>query len=138
MHPNHILWPVLAQVLLTLIMYVLLALRKAKVVKAGNFNRQAAALDNKAWPPDVVKVSNNIANQFESPVLFYVICLVLYSLNGVSVMVLALAWVFVLSRYVHAYVNVNTNYVPARFSVFLVSVAVLVMLVVIAAWELAT
>lgn len=138
MHPNHILWPVLAQVLLTIIMYVLLALRKAKVVKAGNFNRQATALDNKAWPPEVVKVSNNIANQFESPVLFYVICLVLYSLNGVSVVVVALAWVFVLSRYVHAYVHVNANYVPARFSAFLVSVAALLMLVVAAVCELAT
>ncbi len=138
MHPNHILWPVLAQVLLTIIMYVVLALRKARAVRSGNVNRQAIALDNKAWPVDVIKVSNNVANQFESPVLFYVICLVLFSLNGVSVVVLALAWVYVLSRYVHAYVHVNANSVRVRFSVFLLSMAVLVMLVVAAVWELAT
>lgn len=136
-HPSLILWPVLAQVALTIVMYALLAIRKAKVVRSGGFNRQSTALDNKAWPADVVKVSNNIDNQFESPILFYVVCLVLYSTNGVSVTVLALAWVYVLSRCVHAYVHTHSNYVPARLRVFMVGIVVLVLLVVSAAWQLA-
>lgn len=62
MNSNHIIWPVLAQILLTLMMFIVLGIRKAKAVKAGAVNRQEAALDNRVWPKDVVKVSNNIAN----------------------------------------------------------------------------
>ena len=70
MNSSYIFWPVLAQVLLTLIMFIVLGARKAKAVKAGKIDRQQAALDSRVWPEDVVKVSNNIANQFEAPVLW--------------------------------------------------------------------
>lgn len=46
MNSNHIIWPVLAQILLTLMMFIVLGIRKAKAVKAGAVNRQEAALDN--------------------------------------------------------------------------------------------
>ena len=84
MNVNHIIWPVLAQIFLTLILFIILGVRKAKAVKAGEVNRQQAALNNQVWPQDVVKVSNNIANQFETPVLFYVLCLVMHSINAVG------------------------------------------------------
>ena len=32
------------------------------------------ALSNEAWPDDLKKVANNMHNQFETPVLFYVLC----------------------------------------------------------------
>lgn len=79
MNSNHIIWPVLAQILLTLTMFIILGVRKVKAVKAGEVNRQQAALNNRVWPEAVVKVSNNIANQFEIPVLFYVLCLLYLS-----------------------------------------------------------
>ncbi|WP_342631573.1 MAPEG family protein [Marinobacter alkaliphilus] len=61
-------------------MFIMLGVRKARAVKTGKVNRHQAALDNRVWPEEVVKVSNNIANQFEAPVLFYVLCLVTYSI----------------------------------------------------------
>ena len=72
MSSSYIFWPVLAQVFLTLAMFIFLGARKARAVKAGQVNRKQAALDNRVWPEDVLKVANNIANQFEVPVLFYV------------------------------------------------------------------
>lgn len=140
MSSSHIFWPVLAQVFLTLIMFIVLGLRKAKAVKAGEVNRQQAALDNRVWPEDVVKVSNNIANQFEAPVLFYTLCLVIYSINAAGTAAIALAWLFVVSRYGHAYVHVGTNYVPMRLRLFLLgAVVLLAMLAMLAlvAWKLA-
>lgn len=126
MSNSSVFWPVLAQVFLTLVMFILMGVRKARAVKAGQVDRQATALDNRQWPEDVVKVSNNIANQFEVPVLFYVLCLVLYSLNAVGVVALVLAWLFALSRYAHAVAHVGANYVPVRMRLFLVGlVAVL-------------
>lgn len=138
MNSSHIIWPVLAQIFLTLIMFILLGVRKAKAVKAGEVNRQQAALNNRVWPEDVVKVSNNIANQFEVPVLFYVLCLVLYSINAVGMVAIVLAWLFALSRYVHAYVHIGSNYVPMRLRLFLVGCLVLIAMLILVTWKLAT
>ncbi len=135
---NHIFWPVLAQVLLTLIMFTVLGGRKAKAVHAGKVDRKQAALDNRAWPEDVVKVSNNIANQFEAPVLFYVLCLVLYSLNAAGTVAIVLAWLFALSRCAHAYVHVGSNYVPMRLRLFLVGCLILLAMLILVAWKLAS
>src|SRR5690554_7652837 len=70
-------------------------------------DRQQVALDNRLWPEDTVKVSNNIANQFEAPVLFYALCLAFLGLNAVSAVALFLASLFVLSRYLHAWVHTD-------------------------------
>ncbi|WP_342631458.1 MAPEG family protein [Marinobacter alkaliphilus] len=137
MSSSHIFWPVLAQVFLTLIMFIVLGVRKAKAVKAGQVNRQQAALDNRVWPEDVVKVSNNIANQFEAPVLFYVLCLVIYSIGAAGTAAVVLAWLFALSRYAHAYVHIGSNYVPMRLRLFLVGALILLAMLILAAWSLA-
>lgn len=136
MTSNSIFWPVLAQILLTLGMFIALGVRKSKAVKAGMVNRQEAKLDNRVWPEDVVKVSNNIANQFEVPVLFYVLCLVANSANVAGIAVTALAWVFVLSRYAHAYVHIGSNYVPFRMRLFLIGCFVLIAMLALIAWNL--
>ena len=137
MNSSYILWPVLAQILLTLIVFIVLGVRKAKAVKAGEVNRKQAALNNREWPDDVVKVSNNIANQFEFPVLFYVLCLVLYNINAVGMVAIALAWSFTLSRFAHAYVHIGSNYVPMRLRLFLVGCLVLIAMLLLVAWKLA-
>jgi hypothetical protein len=138
MNINHIIWPVLAQIFLTLILFIILGVRKAKAVKAGEVNRQQAALNNQVWPQDVVKVSNNIANQFETPVLFYVLCLVMHSINAVGLVAIVLAWLFALSRFAHAYVHIGSNYVPMRLRLFLVGCFVLIAMLLYVAWNLAT
>lgn len=138
MNSSGVFWPVLAQIFLTLAMFIMLGVRKAKAVKAGKVNRQQAALDNRVWPEDVVKVSNNIANQFETPVLFYVLCLVIYSINAAGTVAIVLAWLFALSRFAHAYVHVGSNYVPLRLRLFLLGCVVLLAMLILVAWNLAT
>jgi hypothetical protein len=119
-------------------MFILLGVRKAKALKAGEVNRSETALNNRVWPEYVVKISNNIANQFETPVLFYALCLVLYSINAAGMVALVLAWLFVLSRFAHAYVHIGSNYVPMRLRLFLFGCFVLIALLVNVAWKLAT
>lgn len=138
MNSSDVFWPVMAQILLTLTMFVVLGIRKARAVKAGKVNRHQAALDNRAWPEDVIKVSNNIANQFEAPVLFYVLCLVIYSINAAGTVAIVLAWLFTLSRCAHAYVHVGTNYVPLRLRLFLFGCVVLLAMLILVGWNLAT
>tara|TARA_R110001592_G_scaffold213716_1_gene466532 strand:+ start:802 stop:1218 length:417 start_codon:yes stop_codon:yes gene_type:complete len=137
MSSSHIFWPVLAQVLLTLVLFIVLGARKAKAIKAGKVNREQAALDNRVWPEYVVKVSNNIANQFEVPILFYILCVVLYSINAAGTVAIVLAWLFVASRYAHAWVHVRSNYVPVRMRLFMVGCVVLLSMLAVAASKLA-
>jgi hypothetical protein len=136
LNSNLIFWPVLLQILLILWMYGLLAYRKARAVKTGNVNLKATALDNKAWPADVLKVSNNIDNQFEVPIVFFVLCILFHSIQQVDSLVLALAWAYVISRYVHAYVHVGSNFVPLRMRIFTLGCLFLLAMTLIAAWKL--
>jgi hypothetical protein len=137
MDAMQIFWPVLAQVALTIAMYFVLGARKARAIKAGRVDRRQAALNNRLWPDDVIKVSNNIANQFETPVLFYVLCLLLYVIGGAGIAAVTLAWVFVISRCAHAYVHIGSNYVPMRTRLFLIACLALLAMALLAAIELA-
>ncbi len=127
--------PVLAQVLLTLSMYILLLRRKKVAIAAKQVDLKKVAIDNRAWPKEVLLVSNNITNQFEVPALFYVLCLTFVALNGVSSLALGLATLFVLSRYVHAYVHVTSNFVPVRMKVFSLGVVTLFLMTGLGAYQ---
>jgi len=133
MQANLIFWPVLTQVALTILGYIMLGIVKTRAVKTGNVDLEKTALNNDAWPDSVLKVSNNIRNQFQVPVLFFVLSFIFYSLDAVSVPVLSLAWAFVITRVIHAYIHMSSNYVPARFSVFTLGFVIMVLLAILAA-----
>ena len=114
-----ILLPALVQVLLTLALYGALAVAKARAAKGGQVDVDRRALHDDAWPESVMKINNNIRNQFEVPVLFYVLTIILWQLNQTGVLVQSLAWLFVTSRFVHAYIHTGSNYVPFRRRVFM-------------------
>lgn len=119
-----IFWPMLAQILLVYIVYAVLMRRRGAAIRTREA-RISQFRDHSAEPAGSVSVADNLANQFELPVLFYVACLAFYATNGVSYWVLALAWIFVLSRYVHALVHVTINVVPYRTTAFAVGALVL-------------
>lgn len=137
MKPELILWPMAIQILLTILLFFPLIKRKKASVAAGTANLKKSALDNSAWPEDVIKVSNNLANQFQIPVLFYVLCLTFYVTNGVSLLVLGLAWVFSLSRIFHAYVHIGSNYIPHRLKSFVLGFLCLLIMTLLLFWHLA-
>jgi hypothetical protein len=122
--------PVLIHITLVIGLYILLVQRKVQALKNKLVDLKITALNNQAWPADVVKVSNNIANQFETPVLFYVLCTMLVLLQGVDAVSLVLAWVYVVVRIVHIYIHVGSNYVPRRLKVFAVSLLVLLAMLI--------
>jgi hypothetical protein len=129
-----ILLPALAQVLLTVVLYGVLAVAKAKAVKGGLVDADRRALHSDAWPESVVKINNNIRNQFEIPVLFYVLTILLWQLNKTGVLEQSLAWLFVTSRFVHAFIHTGSNYVPARRNVFMFGCVVVLAMAGVAVW----
>ncbi len=136
MEKHLIYWPLLAQILIPILVLMLNGKRKSDAVKTGDFDREKAAMDNEAWSKPVILTSKNLANQFQLPVIFYVLCLVLANLDAVSKLALGVAWLFVASRYVHAYVHVSTNYVPNRLRAFLLGAVSLLVLFGLTVWAL--
>ena len=128
MNNDLIFLPVLAHVVLIFMLYIYLGIVKSKAVKEGTIDRKKAALDPKAWPEPVVKVINNLGNQFESPIIFYIISIIYYLTNNVDSLLISVMSLYVLTRYMHTYIHVTSNFVPYRFKLFLVGVLILLAL----------
>ena len=128
MNQNSIFLPVLAQIALVIALYIYLAIAKSKASQRGEVDEDRRALHDYAWPESVLKINNCIRNQFEAPVLFYVLVFILWSLGAVNVFVHVLSWLFVATRIVHAYIHTGSNFVPLRRSVFSIGVLILLVL----------
>lgn len=114
-----IFWPMIGQTLLIYVVYFIASSRRMAAVR----NKEAAAKDflvPNVEPASSATAIRNIANQFELPVLFYAVCLSLYVTNGANFVAVVLAWLFVASRVVHAFVHVTSNDLRVRRPVFIV------------------
>lgn len=132
MNGNLIFFPLVVQILLTLTLYIALSVRKNQAVRAGTVDETRRGLFDDAWPIEVIKVNNCIRNQFEVPVLFYLLGIMLWSLHAVDVLALTLAWLFVASRIAHALVHTGSNHVPTRRRIFMFgTLLVLVMTILV-------
>jgi len=130
--------PVIVQVLLTLAVYIALAIAKGRALKTGNVDEERRALYEDAWPEGVLKINNNIRNQFQLPVLFYVLAIVLWSLGAAGAFTRLVAWLFVASRIVHAYIHIGSNYVPYRRKAFMFGAVMLMIMAIQALWAILT
>ena len=132
MDKNLIFLPVLIQISLTIFVFVALGIVKSRAVKLGQVDLDKRALHTDAWPDSVLKFSNNINNQFETPVLFYALAMMLWALDAVDVTALIFAWGFVVTRILHAYIHTGSNIVPIRRKVFTVGCIFLLLLTLLA------
>jgi hypothetical protein len=137
MNQSAIFWPMIMHFVLVAAVYSLLSLRRRAAVKGGE-TRASAFRENVSEPPSSLFVRNNLNNQFELPPFFHIVCLALFVTGGVGVFTLALAWVFVLSRYVHTAIHVTSNRLRYRQPIFAFGFAVVVLMWVLFAFHLAT
>lgn len=131
MESKLIFYPVIAQIFLTFAVYIKLIIVKNRALAEADVDLSRRSLHSDAWPDSVLKTSNNLQNQFESPVLFYALCFMLWSLNVVSFTSLAVAWGFVVLRGVHVLIHTGSNVVAVRKKVFMFSTVLLVVLSVL-------
>jgi len=117
--------PMLVQIALTLVVLGLLGRARARAVGRKQVKISDVALGNDAWPPHIQALGNNYANQFETPVLFYVLCGLALYIGATEWLMVALAWLFVASRIAHTIVHTGSNIVLTRFRIFIVGVAAL-------------
>ncbi|OWL86564.1 MAPEG family protein [Halopseudomonas aestusnigri] len=124
--------PVLMHMALVFWLYIALTRAKARAQAAGQLDEARRALHDDAWPEPVQQINNCIRNQFELPVLFYALVMVLWSLGAAGLLAQGLAWLFVFSRLVHAWVHTGSNYVPARRRAFTIGVLALMAMMLLA------
>ena len=117
-----IVWPMIAHALLVMVLYGLLSLRRRAAVMGGKA-RVSQFRENLVEPEDSLFVRNSINNQFELPVLFHVVCLALLVTGHATPYPILIAWIFVFSRYVHAYVHVTSNRIRYRRPLFIAGFA---------------
>jgi hypothetical protein len=115
-----IMYPVFVQVLLTITVYGMLAVARARAVRGMDRQRgnPDLAMGRAVWPDDAVKRSNNQRNQFELPVLFYAVAAFALILKGADTLMIVLAWLFVLTRILHAAIHIGPNKVRWRSPAF--------------------
>lgn len=119
-----IFWPVIVQVALTYAIYALISRRRIAAIKAGDAT-VSQFRENQNEPPQSRFVRNSLENQFELPVLFFAASISAFVLGFADVAMIALAWVFVLSRVAHAWVHVTTNRIRHRRPAFVLGFLVL-------------
>lgn len=112
-----ILVPALAHMALVLALYAWLTVARARAVQDGTVRYDAFEFAGHE-PPHVARITRNLANQFELPVLYYVGALALMQLQAATVLDVWLGWVFVAGRVLHTGVQTLTGNVTLRGQVF--------------------
>ncbi len=87
------------------------------------------ALGQPNWPDRATQIGNCFANQFEIPVLFYVLIAIALPLRRTDLVIVLLSWLFVVTRFVHAGIFVTSNDLSRRSLAWFAGV-----LVVFAMW----
>ena len=139
MSQNLIVLPVAALVLLTFGVLVLMARARSSSQRERGLDMQDLALaTNSDWNDAAVKAANNYKNLFEFPVVFYAAAGFALITQTVDGWMLALAWIFVLSRLVHSMIHVTSNIVMWRGSAFMVGVITVMLMWLLIVWRVAS
>lgn len=121
------IWPMIAHAALVFILYFLLSARRVGAVRDGRATA-AQFRENREEPAESLPVRNSLANQFELPVLFYAVSILLYLVDADNAVTVAGGWLFVALRYAHAYVHVTSNRLRYRRPLFIAGLVVVMLL----------
>jgi hypothetical protein len=83
------------------------------------------ALGQPNWPARATQIGNCFSNQFEMPLLFYVLIAIALPLRHADLVIVMLSWVFVVTRFAHAGIFVTSNDLRQRSLAWFAGVLVL-------------
>ena len=109
-----VLLPLFVEVLLTFgVMFGMMYFRTT-TLRSGETRFEDISLREPNWPRRATQFGYAFANQFELPVLFYVLTILLIITHHADLLFVLLAWIFVLMRVLQAVVHVTNNNVRMR------------------------
>lgn len=112
---------------LALAILLYLGFIRVPLITRGDVHLRDIALSRSGWPERAQQVANAFDNQFQLPLLLYVAGFTAFYL-GPTLFEVLLAWLFVVSRFAHAYVHVTDNHVIRRFIAYTTGVGLLILL----------
>ncbi len=124
MNQSAIFSPFFATLLLTLIVWVYMYIRRITFITTSKLSPGELAIPGKLAqisPPSVSNPSDNFKNLFEIPVLFYVLVIYLSIVQQVDLVYVNAAWIFFGFRVLHSMVHCTFNNVMLRFYLYLCS-----------------
>jgi len=109
-----VLLPLFVEVLLTFgVMFGMMYFRTS-TLRSGETRFEDISLREPNWPRRATQFGYAFANQFELPVLFYVLTILVIITHHADRLFVLLAWIFVLMRVLQAVVHVTNNNVRLR------------------------
>jgi hypothetical protein len=126
-----VLLPLFVEVLLTFgVMFGMMYFRTS-TLRRGETRLEDIALREPNWPVRATQFGYSFANQFELPVLFYVLTILEVVTRHADLLFVILAWIFVVMRILQATVHVTNNNVRVRGGFYGVGAIVLVIMWII-------
>ncbi len=113
-----VLLPLFVEVLLTFGLFIRMAVLRNVALKSGAVKPSDVALREPSWPERTQQVAYSFSNQFELPVLFYVLTILEIVTRRADFTFVLLAWIFVISRLAHAYVHTTDNILLRRGAIY--------------------
>jgi hypothetical protein len=120
-----VLLPVFVLIGLTFALLFAMAGARTRALKSGEAKFRDIALRQPNWPVRATQIGNCFANQFELPVLFYILIALALPLRHADLVIVLLSWVFVVTRLAHAGIFVTSNDVQQRSLAWFAGVVVL-------------
>jgi hypothetical protein len=135
---QEVLLPLFVEITLTFVLVFWMAPLRIRAVRSGAVRAEDIALREPNWPTRIRQIGNSYCNQFELPVLFYVLTILAYITHKAGVVFVVLAWLFVIFRLLHAYVHVTSNRTNIRGPLFGASAFILAIMWIIYMVEVLT
>lgn len=120
-----VLLPVFVLVGLAFALLLGMATARTTSLKSGETRIKDIALGQSNWSVRATQIGNCFSNQFEVPVLFYILIALALPLRHADLIIVLLSWVFVVTRFAHAGIFVTSNNVQQRGMVWFSGVLVL-------------
>lgn len=120
-----VLLPVFVLVGLTFALLLWMASARTRALTSRQTRLKDIALGQQNWPEQTTQIGNCFKNQFELPMLFYILIALALPLRHVDFVLLLLSWVFVVTRFAHAGIFVTSNNMQQRSLAWFAGVLVL-------------
>jgi hypothetical protein len=120
-----VLLPVFVLVGLTFFLLLWMAGARRGALVGGQTKVRDIALGQQNWPARATQIGNCYRNQFELPLLFYVLIAIAMPLRHADLVIVLLSWVFVVTRFAHAGIFVSSNNLNQRSMAWFAGVLVL-------------
>ena len=122
-----IIYPIFTLVMLTFIVVFAVGASRLISVRRRQVNPKLYRLMAGYEAPDYVqKLTRNLSNLLEMPILLYVLGVLLVALQIEDPAMTDLAWLFVGLRFIHTTIHISYNHTIHRFMVFVASVLTLI------------